>query len=153
MTVSEKPPAVWVLTAFFGLQVIGAMTSLALGRPFLNYQPPYWRTLLIYGGGASYVGYLCWRQSPRARFATYIFLSVDLIRALRRGQWWVVPLDLVVIMVLQTPAFRAAYPSLRPADLMTRWRRRLRRRTPAPGRLSPHGGEPPRDGPDRIPRS
>jgi hypothetical protein len=150
---SEKPPAVFVLTAFFGLQVIGASMSLALGRPLLNYQPPYWRTLLIYGGGASYVGYLCWRRSPRGRFATYIFLTVDLIRALRHGQWWVVPLDLAVIMVMQTPAFRAAFPSIRPSDLMTRWRRRLQKETSAHGHLGPESGEPPRKTPGRFPHT
>jgi hypothetical protein len=148
--VSEKPLAVFVLTAFIGLQVIGASMALALGRPFLNYQPPYWRTLLIYGGGASYVSYLCWRQSPRARFATYIFLTVDLIRALRRGQWWIVPLDLVVLTLMQLPAFRTAFPSLRPADLMTRWRRRLQRARRTHGRPGADGSEPPRKGPGRF---
>jgi hypothetical protein len=149
--VSEKPPAAFVLTAFFGLQVIGASMSLALGRPWLNFQPPYWRTLLIYGGGASYVGYLCWRRSPRARFATYIFLTVDLIRALRHGQWWLVPLDLVAIMVMQTPAFRATFPSIRPTDLMTRWRRRLQGRAPSHGRRGPESSAPPRKMPGRFP--
>jgi hypothetical protein len=117
MVADAQAPAVYVLTAFFGLQVVLASGSFAMGLPWLTYQPPYWRTLLIYGCGAAYIGYLCWRQSPRARFAAYVFLSVDIIRAVRGSHWATVVIDLMVLSVMQLPSVRAVYPSIRPRQL------------------------------------
>jgi hypothetical protein len=144
----EKAPAVYMLTAFFGLQVVLASGSFALGLPWLTFQPPYWRTLLIYGCGAAYIGYLCWRRSPRARFAAYVFLTVDLIRAVRGSHWGTVLIDLTVLGVMQLPTFRAIYPSIRPGDL--RGRRGSPQATPVNGHLSPHGGEQPTNGRGRA---
>jgi hypothetical protein len=137
--VNAKVPAVSVLTGFFGLQVALASGSFALGWPWLTYQPPYWRTLLIYGCGAAYIGYLCWRQSPRARFAAYVFVSVDILRAVRGSHWLTVVIDLVVLSIMQLPSVRAVYPSIRPRD-----RRGLRGSQPTsliPRRHNPHACE------------
>jgi len=139
MVVDAKAPAVHMLTAFFGLQVVLASGSFAMGLPWLTYQPPYWRTLLIYGGGAAYIDSLCWWQSPRARFAAYIFLSVDIVRAVRGSHWLTVVIDLVVLSLMQLPAVRAVYPSIRPRE-----RRGLRGSQPTSlihGRHSPHAHE------------
>jgi hypothetical protein len=114
--VDAKAPAVYVLTVFFGLQGVLASGSFAMGLPWLTYQPPYWRTLLIYGCGAAYIGYLCWRQSPRARFAVYVFLSVDIVRAARGSHWLTLVIDLVMLSLMQLPSVRAVYPSLRPLE-------------------------------------
>jgi hypothetical protein len=108
--------AVYVLTGFFGFQVVLASSSFAMGLPWLTYQPPYWRTLLIYGCGAAYIGYLCWRQSPRARFAAYIFSSLDVVRAVRGSHWLTVVIDLVVLSIMQLPSVRAVYPSIPPPE-------------------------------------
>jgi hypothetical protein len=145
--VHENALAVCLLTAFFGLQVVLAGGSFVLGLPFLTYQPPYWRTLLIYGCGAAYIGYLCWRRSPRARFAAYVFLTVDTMRAVRGSHWWTVLIDLAAVIVLQMPACRAVYPSIRPGDL--RGRRRPQA-APLHGERSAHGHEPPTNGHGRA---
>jgi hypothetical protein len=137
-----------VLTTFFGLQVMLASSSFALGLPFLTYQPPYWRTLLVYGCGAVNLGYLCWRQSPRARFAVYVFLSVDVIRALRGSHWWTILIDLAVVTTMQMPAFCSAYPRIRPGDV--RGRHRASQAAPVYGRLNPQEGEPPTSGRGRA---
>ena len=139
MRVSTKALAVYVLTAFFALQVVLATGSFALALSFLTYQPPYWRTLLIYGCGAAVVGYLCWRQSPRARFAAYVFLTVDVIRAVRGSHGATALIDLAVLGVMQLPALRAAYPSIRPGHLGGN--RGIRQATPVNGHRSPRGGE------------
>ncbi|MGH8066132.1 MAG: hypothetical protein ACRERE_13055 [Candidatus Entotheonellia bacterium] len=139
-----RAPVVYGLTAFFGLRGVLASVSFALGLPWLTYQPPYWRTLLIYGCGAAYIGYLCWRQSPRARFAAYVFLTVDIIRAGRGNHWGTVVIDLVVLSILQLPWVRAVYPSIRPRQL--RGRRGSRATSPVNGRPNPHGGEQPTNG-------
>jgi hypothetical protein len=139
---------VFVLTAFFGSQIVLVSSSFVLGRPFLTYQPPYWRALLIYGCSAAYIGYLCWRPSPRARFATYIFLTVDLFRALRGSHWATVLIDVAMIGLMQLPAFRAVYPSIHPGD--PRGRRRSPQAMPAHGHLGPRGGEQPTNGRGRA---
>lgn len=139
--------AVYVLTAFFGLQVVLAGSSFILGRPFLTYQPPYWRTLLIYGGGSAYIAYLCWRRSPRARFAAYIFLTVDVVRAVRGNHWWTLVIDLALIAIMQMRAFREVYPSIQPGDIRGR---RARHPMSMPGADSPRGSDPPRQGHDQI---
>jgi hypothetical protein len=145
--VYENALAVYVLTAFFGLQVVLAGSSFALGLPFLTYQPPYWRTLLIYGCGAAYIGYLCWRQSPRARFGAYVFLTVDTMRAVRGSHWWTVLIDLAVIIAMQMPAFRAIYPPIRPGKLR---QRRRPQTTPMSSALNPHDPEPSTNGHGRA---
>jgi hypothetical protein len=133
-TVREAAFPVLMLAAFFGAQAVGAVGSALLSTPFLTYQPPYWRTLLLYGGGGLYVGYLCWRRAPRARFAAYVFLSVDVIRAVRGGHWWAAAIDLAIVLSLQTPAFRRIYPAVRPAHFL----RRRRARPSPPDHAPPH---------------
>ncbi len=146
--VGERAPAVYMLTAFFGLQVVLASGSVALGLSWLTYQPPYWRTLLIYGCGAAYIASLCWRRSPRTRFAAYVFLTIDLVRAVRGSHWATVLIDFAVLSVMQLPQVRAVYPSLHPGHL--RGRRGAPQATPVNGHLSPHGGEQPMNGRGRA---
>jgi hypothetical protein len=134
--VRKQRIAVYVLTTFFGLQVGFAGGGFLLGLPFLNYQPPYWRTLLIYGCGAAYIAYLCWRQSPRARFAAYIFLSVDVMRVIRGSHWLTVLIDLAVIIVMQMPTFRAVYPPIRPGSRPGQWPVRPASSSQPPGPLA-----------------
>jgi len=137
----QKPPAVLCVVAFCGMQAVLAIASVALGHPFLNYQPPYWRTLLIYGCGAPYLGYLCWRQVPRARFAVYVFLSVDLVRSMRGSHWGSLLVTLALLTAMQLPAWRVAYPSIQPREIGLRLRRLARRPAPTDG---PRGPQPPR---------
>jgi hypothetical protein len=136
----QKPPAVLCLVTFCGLQAVLTIASMALGHPFLNYQPPYWRAVLIYGCAAPYLGYLCWRQVPRARFAVYVFLSVDLVRSMRGGHWGSLLLTLALLIAMQLPGWRAAYPPIHPRDVGRRLRRLARRPAPTDGQL---GAKPP----------
>jgi len=145
--VRQDAIAVYVLTAFFGLQAVLAGSSFILGRPFFTYQPPYWRTLLIYGGGSTYIAYLCWRRSPRARFAAYIFLTVDVVRAVRGSHWWMLVIDLALIAIMQTRTFREVYPSIQPGDIRGR---RARHPISMPGADSLRDRESPRQGHDQT---
>lgn len=143
-----KSAPVLFLTTFFGLHVVAALGSVTLGLPFPTPHTSYWRMLLIYGGIASYVGYLCWHRSPRARFATYLFLTLDAIQAIRGGHWWTLSINLTLILIMQLPAFRAVYPSIQPAHFIRR--RRSRQDLPAHGPLDPQLGAPPTKGRDRA---
>jgi hypothetical protein len=136
----QKPPAVLCWVSFCGMQAVLAIASVALGHSFLNFQPPYWRTLLIYGCGAPYLAYLCWRQAPRARFAVYVFLSVDLLRSIRGGRWGSLLISLALIIAMQLPVCRAAFPAIQPRDVGMRLRRVVRWPAPPDG---PPGSKPP----------
>ena len=92
----------------------------------MNYGPPLWLSFPAYAVGAPYVGYLLWRESPRARLAAYVFLAFDVLRSVRLDHWLPIALDLAIILYLQTPAMRRRYPSIWSRS-KTMWRRRVRR--------------------------
>lgn len=146
----EKPRAVVLLTAFFGGRAAWALASLGLILPGLWEGPSPWRILLIYGCAGGYIAYLCWRQAHRTRFSAYVFLSVDLVRAVHWGWWWTALMDLAVIGAMQLPGLRAAYPSVRPTLLTERLRRRPASRQRSKGLPGSNGGSPPSNGRGRI---
>ncbi len=78
---------------------------------WMNYGPP-WPNLLAYAVAAPYVGYLLWRESPRARFAAYAFLTFDVLRSVRLAHSLPLAIDVAIILYLQTPAMRHLYPSM-----------------------------------------
>jgi len=63
--------ALWLLAA-------PALQALALaGLPVLNFSPGHVWNYLAYGLAAPWVGILLWRRHPRARFAAYVFLTLE----------------------------------------------------------------------------
>ncbi len=94
------------------------------GLRVLNFAPERAWNWVAYGLGAPYVGWLLWRRHPRARFAAYVFLSHETARGVhfRRGD--AVAVALAGIALLQLPSARRWLPSLRPADVRARVRRR-----------------------------
>jgi hypothetical protein len=78
---------------------------------------------------------------PRARFAVYVFLSVDLFRSIRGGHWGSLLVTLASLMAMQLPGWRAAYPSIQPREVGMRLRRFVWRSAPTDG---PLGSQPPR---------
>ena len=98
---------------------------------------------VAYGLAAPYVAWLVWRRHPRARFAAYVFLTHEALRGVHLRRWDAVALAALWILLLQLPAARRWLPSLRPAEMRARWRRRGGRPTAPPGAPSPG---PPRRG-------
>ena len=80
--------------------------------PFMNYGPPAWPNFPAYALAGPLAAYLLWRSSPRARLATYTFLTFDILRSARLGHWLPLALDIAIILYLQTPAMRRLYPSM-----------------------------------------
>ncbi len=80
--------------------------------PFMNYGPPAWPNFPAYAVAGPLAGYLVWRRTRRARFATYVFLTFDIVRAARLAHWLPVALDIAILVYLQTPAMRRLYPSI-----------------------------------------
>ena len=65
------------------------------------------------------VAALLLRRHRRARFAAYVFLSAAAVRAATQGESIVVAGAVLVVLALQSPAARRAWPRLTPG-----WRRR-----------------------------
>ena len=66
------------------------------------------------GLAAPLVAWLLWTRHARARFAAYVLLTVVAVRALVAGPWWLAAYAMAVILVLQAPGARRAWPRLRP---------------------------------------
>ena len=82
------------------------------------------RLLIIYALVAPIVGLLLLVRHRRARFAAYIFLTMDLVRTAVRGVWPFLVADLLLLLFLQTPLMRRIYPRIDSARVAARWRRR-----------------------------
>jgi hypothetical protein len=106
--------ALWLLAA-------PALQALALaGLPVLNFSPGHAWNYLAYGLAAPSVGLLLWRRHPRARFAAYVFLTLEAWRGVHLRHWPAVWLALAWIALLQLPSARRDAPSVRPAEVRAR---------------------------------
>ncbi len=80
------------------------------------------RLIVIYAVVAPLVGLLLFARHPRARFATYIFLSMDLIRTFQTHSRIFLAVDLAILLFLQTPLMRGVFPRIDPARVKARLR-------------------------------
>jgi hypothetical protein len=85
---------------------------------------------------------LMWRRHPRARFTAYIVLSAVALRGAVVRSWWTVGFAVVVLVLMQMPAARRAWPRLVPGARPGRARRAERARVATDAR-----------GDDRMPAS
>lgn len=99
-----------------------AWTMLAGPFPGLNYGHG-WASIVTYGIGAPCAAYLLVRRRARARSATYIVLTLDIVRSLRLGHGLPLAIDLAVLLYLQTSSMRRLYPSM--VARTRAWRRHL----------------------------
>jgi hypothetical protein len=82
---------------------------------------------VVYGLAGLWVAVLLWRRHPRARFAAYVLLTLQALRALRGRQWPALLVALAGIALLQVPAARRFAPPIRPAEVRRRLLARIRR--------------------------
>jgi hypothetical protein len=113
-----------VITALaLGLAAAPVLQLLSLdGLRLLNFAPDRPWNYLAYGLAAPYVAFLLWRRHPRARFATYIFLSHETVRGLHFHHGSAVAVAVLGVAFLQLPSARRWAPSLRPAEIRARLR-------------------------------
>ena len=71
------------------------------------------------------MAWLVWHRHPRARFAAYVFLTHEAVRGIHFHRPDAVAIAVLWVLLLQLPAARRFLPSLRPAEMRARWRRRL----------------------------
>lgn len=82
------------------------------------------RFLIIYVIVAPLIGLLLLFRHRRARFAGYVFLTMDVVRSAVTRAWPFLALDLAILLFLQTRMMRRVYPRIDAAQVRDRWRRR-----------------------------
>jgi hypothetical protein len=120
---ARRPLVVWALAVWLGAAPLLQALSLT-GLRVAAFAPDRPWNYVAYGLLAPYVAWLVWRRHPRARFAAYVFLAHEAVRGAHLHRWDAVLLAGLFILLLQLPAARRWLPSLRPAEMRARWRRR-----------------------------
>jgi hypothetical protein len=120
----RRPP--WVITGLVAALAVAPLLQLAslAGLRVLNFAPDRSWNYVAYGLAAPYVALLLWRRHARARFAAYVFFTHEALRGLHFRHADAVAVALAAVALLQLPAARRWAPSLRPAEILARIRRR-----------------------------
>ena len=94
--------------------------ALAAGRHWLNYGSRRPWDGFVYFAIAPLVGFLMLRRHERARFSVYVFLSCELLRAVRIHSLALGLLAVGALLYLQLPAARRFHPSVDPRRVLAR---------------------------------
>ena len=123
-----RPAGLWLLTIVLLVSPIVHLMALGLDRQWLNFGSRRPWDGFVYLLIAPLVGTLMLRRHERARFSVYVFLSCEILRALRIRS---LPLGLLAfasILYLQLPSARRFHPSVDPRRVLERIRLRRRER-------------------------
>jgi hypothetical protein len=127
-----RPAGLWLLT--LALLTSPALHALALllNTRWLNFGSHHPWDGFVYFIIAPVVGVLMLRRHERARFSVYVFLSCEIIRAIRIHSWLLGLLAAGAILYLQLPAARRFHPMVDPEKVMTRLRLKPKPRSASP---------------------
>src|SRR6185436_1817841 len=121
-TEPSRPFGLWILTlGLLGSPVIHA-GALVLRTRWLNFGSVRLWDGLVYFLIAPIVGTLMLRRHERARFSAYVFLSCEVLRAIRIHSPALGLLSVGFIAYLQLPVARAFHPSIDPRKVLARLR-------------------------------
>ncbi len=123
---APRPLGLWLLTVGLLASPLIHLLALQLGRHWLNYGSPRAWDGFVYFLIAPIVGTLMLRRHERARFSVYVFLSCEILRAVRIHSPALGVLAVAAILYLQLPAARRFHPRVDPQRVLERIR--LRRR-------------------------
>jgi len=121
-TAPRRPLGLWILTLALLASPLLHATALLLGAHWLNFGSTRVWDALVYFIIAPIVGMLMLRRHERARFSVYVFLSCEILRAVRIHSPALGLLAVGFIAYLQLPAARAFHPSVDPRKVMARLR-------------------------------
>ncbi len=124
----SRPLGLWLLTVILLASPLIHFAALQLGRHWLNFGSQRVWDGFVYFLIAPIVGTLMLRRHERARFSVYVFLSCEILRAVRIHSPALGVLALGTIVYLQLPAARRYHPRVDPRRVLERIR--LRRSTP-----------------------
>jgi hypothetical protein len=124
-----RPLGLWILTLALLASPFAHGLALLLGQHWLNYGSTRPWDSFVYFLIAPIVGFLMLRRHERARFSVYVFLSCEILRAVKIQSLPLGVLAVLAILYLQLPAPRRYHPSVDPRRVLERIR--LRKRTGA----------------------
>ncbi len=121
---ARRPIGLWILT--LGLLASPAIhgAALLLHTRWLNYGSLRLWDGLVYFLVAPLVGTLMLTRHERARFSAYVFLSCEILRAVRIHSPALALLAVAFLVNLQFPAARRFHPSVDPHKVLARLRLR-----------------------------
>jgi hypothetical protein len=120
----RRPAGLWLLTvALLSSPAIHAL-ALVFQTHWLNFGSHHPWDAFVYFIVAPVVGALMLTRHERARFSVYVFLSCEIVRAIRIHSWLLGVLAAGSILYLQLPAPRRFHPSVDPRKVMARLRLR-----------------------------
>ena len=121
---SEKPPTrpfgLWILTLGLLASPMIHAGALLLRTRWLNFGSLRLWDALVYFLIAPIVGVLMLRRHERARFSVYVFLSCEVLRAVRIHSPALGLIAVGFLVYLQTPAARRFHPSVDPRRVLAR---------------------------------
>ena len=120
----RRPAGLWLLTVVLLVSPAIHALALALRTHWLNFGSHRPWDAFVYFVIAPIVGVLMLRRHERARFSVYVFLSCEILRAIRIHSGYLALLAAGSILYLQLPAARRFHPSVDPRKVMARLRRR-----------------------------
>jgi len=120
----HRPLGLWILTlALLGSPALHA-GALLLRTQWLNFGSHRLWDGFVYFLIAPIVGVLMLRRHERARFSVYVFLSCEVLRAVRIHSPMLGLLSVGFLVYLQLPASRRFHPSVDPQRVLARLRLR-----------------------------
>jgi hypothetical protein len=118
----RRPAGLWLLTVVLLASPVIHLLALSFHTRWLNFGSRLPWDAFVYFVIAPIVGVLMLRRHERARFSVYVFLSCEILRAIRIHSWLLGLLSAASILYLQLPAARRFHPSVDPRKVMARLR-------------------------------
>lgn len=119
----SRPLGATAVALYLLLAPVWQIAALLLNHQVLRFGIPTWKNSLIYLLIAPAVGYLVWRRHARARFALYVFLTMEGYRAIKTGTFGLLVFCGAIMLYFQFPHVRRAYPRIQPGQVRARLRR------------------------------
>jgi hypothetical protein len=118
----RRPVGLWILTVALLASPAFHVVALRVHAHWLNFGSHHPWDAFVYFVIAPVVGALMLRRHERARFSVYVFLSCEILRAIRIHSGLLGLLAAGSILYLQLPAARRFHPSVDPRKVMARLR-------------------------------
>jgi hypothetical protein len=135
---ARRPAGLWLLTVVLLTSPAFHFLALFFDAHWLNFGSHHPWDAFVYFIIAPVVGWLMLSRHERARFSVYVFLSCEILRAIRIHSWLLGVLSAAAILYLQVPGARRFHPSVDPRKVMARLRVRRDRRPPRNGNPASH---------------
>jgi hypothetical protein len=120
----RRPAGLWLLTVVLLTSPAFHALALLFHTHWLNFGSHHVWDAFVYFVIAPVVGGLMLRRHDRARFSVYVFLSCEILRAIRIHSGLLGLLAAGSIVYLQLPAARRFHPAVDPRKVMARLRLR-----------------------------